>query len=163
MTDEAQAPLRGVMQVAYVTADMARAQRKFGEIYGIGEFFEIKNLSYQARDGDLVVNIALSYVGPVQIEIIEPIGGTSTFYSAFLPEPPQVARFHHVNWFFENEQDFESKKASLSALGKSFPVDVQVAGANVFYCDIRDDLGHYLEAVAPIGDEPLVDMPIPRF
>lgn len=155
-------PLPGFYQVAYVTADFDRALSAFEKTHGIKRFLEMRDLHYQTGpDRKAHCNIALAYVGGVEIEVINPLGGDVQLYRDFLPAEGGV-RFHHIAKLFDTEDEFERHLESLRQEGRRLPIIGSNQGvARYFYGDYRAELGHYLEFIyfSPPGREFLATIP----
>ena len=81
------APYDGLYQVAYVTNDFERALKQFGDTHRIAQFMQLPKLSYVTGPGrEAVCNIALAYVGAIEIEVIEPLEGDVQLYRDYLPK-----------------------------------------------------------------------------
>ena len=72
--------------------DLETAVEQYWTLFGIGpwHFYTygkplIKEMSYQGRPAEYKMRIALSYLGPLRIELIEPLAG-DTVYADFVAE-----------------------------------------------------------------------------
>jgi hypothetical protein len=88
-----------VRQVGYIVADVRRAIEDFMTTMGIGPFFTmpeypVANYEFRGQRSEPVVSVAISYSGPLQIELIQPLGDTPSLYRelslARLPGPHYV-------------------------------------------------------------------------
>jgi hypothetical protein len=74
-----------VRQVGYIVADVNRAMQEFLATLGVGPFFTLPeypvlNYEREGRRSDPVVSVAVTYSGPVQIELIQPLGDAPSLY-----------------------------------------------------------------------------------
>ena len=90
MTDEKRFLLpflnNGVGQVALVVKDLDKTVKQYHEVFGIGPWhfytYEkplVKKMSYHGRPSDHGMRIALSYFGPMRVELIEIKHGDSVY------------------------------------------------------------------------------------
>ena len=82
----------GIAQIALVVKDLDKTVENYWKIFGIGPWhfytYEkpfVKNMTYMGEDADYSMRIALSYFGPMRIELIEVIEGNS-IYKDFVEE-----------------------------------------------------------------------------
>ncbi len=131
-------------QNAYVTRDLDAARIKLkarADIRHESSFegsIAIKTLS---GDATMENKLAFLWIGDLQIELIQPIGGLVDFYREFLPADDRLA-FHHSCMRVDDWEDFRAKVDTqpypLVFEGSSGPL-------RFLYLDAREDLGHYLE------------------
>lgn len=142
-------PFPGYYQVAYVTTDLDRAMKLFGETHGLHRYFEMRDLRYKTGPGrEAHCDIALAYLGATEIEIIQPLDGDVQLYRDFLPADGFGVRFHHLCKLFETEAGFDAQIAAYEKRGMKFPIMGSAPGnSRYFYCDFRAELGHYLEGI----------------
>ena len=80
MSKASDAPYDGLYQVAYVTNDFERALRQFGDTHRIAQFMQLPKMRYGTGPGrEAVCNIALAYVGAIEIEVISRSKATCSF------------------------------------------------------------------------------------
>lgn len=144
------APYKGFLQIAYVTTDIDRALSQFAAKYGVPSWLQLRNLEIETgKDRSCRAHVALSYVGPTQLEVIQPLGGDDTVYRHGLPEQGYAVRLNHLAQLIESEAEFEAIHDEVVA--KGIPVAIYGTGgggtARYFYTDHRESLGHYLEHV----------------
>mgnify|MGYP001036289191 CR=1 FL=1 len=82
----------GVAQVAIVVKDLDRAVQQWWELFGIGpwHFYTYgkplgQKMSYHGKPVEYEMRLALSYIGKLRVELIEPVGGP-TVYADFVKE-----------------------------------------------------------------------------
>ena len=138
-------------QVAYVTNDLVAAMDLIKAEYGAPGFFKLSNIQPgEDPSGKPVLKIAMTVIGGVEIELIEPVGDTAPIFRDVLPEGDDLAiRFHHVaeriggpiaNW-----------DAHLSSIDQARHPVVFDGGVGdmlrYIYTDERAFLGHFVEHV----------------
>jgi len=159
-------PYPGFFQVAYVTRDIERAQSLFSQTHGAHRFMEMRDIHYETGPGRQAhCHVALAYVGAIEIELIQPIDGDVQIYRDGLPdEAGPVVRFHHLCRRFDTLAAYQTQLDGYRAAGRALPIVGKAEGiGSYFYCDLRDELGHYLEGI--YFDEGAADWlaSIPRF
>jgi len=91
-----------LIHIGWVTKNLEDARRGF-EILGIGPFRvlhpEYQEKSYLGQKGDFEMKFALASLGPIEIELIEPLGGKSV-YNDFLEKTG--GGFHHLAYEVSN-------------------------------------------------------------
>src|SRR3546814_21000921 len=85
-------------QVAYVTNDLDAAMELFKREYEAPGFFAFSNVDTGPhKPGDPQLRIALTRVGDVEVELIEPRGDTAAMYKDFMPGGDELSiSIHHV-------------------------------------------------------------------
>lgn len=138
-------------QIAYVTNDIDAAIRLFERDYGAPGFYVFSNVGTgTTKPGDPELKIALSNVGGVEIEIIEPIGDTAPLFKDVLKPGPELdIRFHHVCIRIDGPLSAWDAHATSIDHDKHPIVFSGSLGNDLrfFYTDERSRLGHYVEHV----------------
>jgi hypothetical protein len=85
--------------------------------------------------------LAFIWVGDLQYELIQPVGGAVDLYEAGLPDGDGLA-FHHVCMRVADWEEFRPRVRR-----QPFPVVLEGErdGLRFLYLDAREFLGHYLE------------------
>ena len=121
----------GIRQIALVVEDLDKAVEHYTKLLGIGpwEFYTygkplVKQMSYRGKPADYRMRIAFTQMGPMQIELIQPLSGEN-IYSDYVAE--HGYRLHHIAVAVD---DMESALAQAEAAGiamiqdgKGFGVD----------------------------------------
>jgi hypothetical protein len=140
---------RNVMQLAYVTEDLATAVDYFEKTLGTVK----ARTTYKSSMGGVVVvdgataqewviDVAMVNAGATNFELIQPISGSVELYRAAI-RPGVPASFHHVGYRIP---DFDEATEIITASGKTWSQYGQLAGALRFgYVDMTAELGHYVE------------------
>ena len=145
--------LRGHHQNAYVTHDLDRAVGLMSKRFGIEKFDRMDpdmTIRTSAGDRPLRVRVASTWVGGLNIEIIEPVSGYVDHYVSMLPTDRADAtpRFHHMSFRRNDEAQMRAEVARLG-LPLAFEGPVTIKGAVppliFMYVDARATVGHYIE------------------
>jgi methylmalonyl-CoA/ethylmalonyl-CoA epimerase len=142
----------GVAQVALVVEDLDRAVEAYWKMFGIGPWHIytygkplVKRMTYRGQPGEYRMRIALSYVGPLRIELIEMLEG-DTIYADFVAE--HGYGLHHLGVLVE---DMEVAIAQANAAG--FEVIQDGAGfgldgdGHYAYLDTEREIGTTIELI----------------
>jgi hypothetical protein len=134
---------RNHFQHGYVVRNLEKAMAPFRERCGIGKW-QVMPLPA----GSPVRAIALAYVQNVMIELIEAVADHETIYRRFIPESESAARFHHLGYLLEREEDYLATVAQFDAAG--WPSAYAGRSGEILdfqYADTVAQLGHYCELV----------------
>ncbi len=100
---------KGVAQVALVVEDLDQAVEQWWQLFGIGpwHFYTygkplVKEMSYRGKPADYAMRLALSWIGPLRIELIE-AGKGSTVYADFVKQHGYGV--HHFGVLVEDMRD----------------------------------------------------------
>ena len=136
----------GVAQIGFVVKDLEAEVEQYWKAFGIGpwHFYTygpplVKRMSYRGKPTSYRMRIALSNIGPLRIELIQPLEG-DTVYSEFVKQ--HGYGIHHLGLLVSNMKDAMEKAA---AAGLEMTMDGSGFGL--------DGDGHYayLETEALIG------------
>jgi hypothetical protein len=141
--------LQGHYQNAYVTHDLDRAIDIIDGRYGAHDYLRFApEMVLQTPEGEksIKVKVAATWVGSLQIELIEPVSGFVDPYLACLPQDKTdaVPRFHHISL---RREDADAMRAEARQLGLPFVCEGGIPDLTYIYLDARQTLGHYLEFV----------------
>lgn len=91
--------------------------------------------------GEQTCKLGFVWVGDLQYELIQPIGGDVGIYSDVLPEDDGL-KFHHVCMRVNDWDDFRARAAA-----GAHPIVLEGGHDHLrfLYLDMRDTLGHYCE------------------
>ncbi len=137
MTDQELPFLKdGIAQVALIVEDLEVAAENYWKLFGIGpwHFYTygkplVKRMTYHGEPSEYKMRIALSYLGPLRIELIELMEG-DTVYADFVKEHGYGV--HHFGVLVE---DMQAALAEAKAAGLTMTQDGAGFG--------RDGDGHY--------------------
>jgi methylmalonyl-CoA/ethylmalonyl-CoA epimerase len=142
----------GIAQVAIVVPDLERAVERYWHLFGIGpwRFYTygkplVKRMSYHGQQSEYRMRIALSYLGPLRIELIEPLDG-DTVYADFVREHGYGV--HHFGLLVADmgEALREAEVAGLEMIqdGSGFGLE---GDGHYAYLDTEDEIGVMLELI----------------
>ena len=142
----------GIAQVAILVEDLEKTVENYWHLFGIGpwHFYTygrplVKELTYHGQPADYRMRIALSYIGPLRIELIEAKEGDS-IYADFIREHGYGV--HHFGILVEAMAN-ELTKANAAGLrmiqdGSGFGLD---GDGHYAYLDTEQLLGVTLELI----------------
>lgn len=143
---------KGVAQVALVVEDLDKTVENYWKLFGIGpwHFYTygkplVKKMSYRGQPGEYKMRVALSYLGPLRIELIEIVEG-DTIYAEFVKEHGYGV--HHLGVLVEDMQAAiaEAEAAGLLMIqdGSGFGAD---ADGHYAYFETEDKIGTTIELI----------------
>jgi hypothetical protein len=137
----------GLGQMCYVVRDLEDAVEQWTAVYGAGPFFvgefEVSGQHYRGTPIVSHVRVGVSFCGPINIELLEPLGAGPTLFHETLEQ--RGAGLHH---FWRRSEDFDREIKRYATLG--FPV---VAGGNwpavgrTAFVDTRSAVGAFTEVL----------------
>jgi hypothetical protein len=142
----------GVAQVGLVVRDLDHIVECYWKQYGIGpwHFYTyrkplVKQMTYHGEPADYAMRIALAWIGPLRIELIEMAGGDSV-YADFVRE-----HGYGVHHFGVLVDDMDAALAQAAAAGLTMTMDGagfgQDGDGHYAYLDTEKDLGTTLELI----------------
>jgi len=151
-------------QIAYLVDDVHAAMAEFGEKYGIAKWHVMDMLAMHG-EGSPSRYLALAWTDEgLMVELIEPIEDVPSIYSGWRKDSGQAARFHHLGFLVDNDEEFAAIKRQLAEAG--CPVATEGAAGNVLqyaYIDTTKALGHYYELIYLKGEgKTLFFAPVPH-
>ena len=116
---------QGVYQIGFVVPDIRKGMDFFKGKLGVPEFLfiekpELQDETYLGKPAPLRLHLAFGWCGDVQIELVQPIAGVST-YSKFLDHNPQGGMHHYgieVPNYAEGVKGMEARGYSLVQGGR---------------------------------------------
>jgi catechol 2,3-dioxygenase-like lactoylglutathione lyase family enzyme len=136
-----------VFQIAYVVPDLHAAIRFFKEKLGVADFmvwenFMLQDQIYNGAPGDHSQSIAFGFAGQMQIELIQPISGVSS-YSEYLARNPKGG-IQHLGILAD---DFDAAVAGMTARGCAVVQSGRNGETRLAYFDTDRDIGVLTEIV----------------
>jgi hypothetical protein len=138
-----------VDQAGYIVDDVFAAMTHWQRHGGAGPFF-LHRISGDEGPGRSLYRgqpyrfqglIALSFVGDLQIELIQQTNDTASVYTETLKRCGPG--FHHFKWRFD---DYDAACARFAEQGIALAWEVEVPGiTRVAYWDMVAQLGHFIE------------------
>jgi hypothetical protein len=98
--------------------------------------------------GSLVDGMAFAWVKGVMLELIavDPENALPV-YQQHIPERTDQARFHHLGFRFDTEEEYNGRVAQAAADGFGEAFFLDYGGILAYYADSYGQLGHYTEFV----------------
>ena len=142
----------GITQVCLIVEDLDKAVENYWKLFGIGpwHFYTygrplVKNMTYRGKSSEYKMRLALSYIGPLRIELIQLLEG-DTIYDDFVKEHGYGV--HHFGMLVE---DMEAALAQAEANGLTMIQDGSGFGldgdGHYAYLDTEDDIGVTIELI----------------
>jgi hypothetical protein len=142
----------GVAQVALVVENLDETVESYWRLFGIGpwHFYTygkplVKRMSYRGKESEYRMRIALSYLGPLRIELIE-AGEGDTVYADFVRE-----HGYGVHHFGVLVQDMEAAISEAESAGLEMTQDGAGFGrdgdGHYAYLDTEDKIGVTIELI----------------
>ena len=156
MSGELKLPLpflnKGVAQIGMVVKDLDQTVEDYWKTFNIGpwHFYTygkpmLKQMSYHGQPADYKMRLALSYFGPMRIELIEVKEG-STVYEDFIRSRGYGVQ--HLGLLVENMEESlaQAKAAGIAMMmdGSGFGLD---GDGHYAYLDTEDRFGIMLELI----------------
>jgi methylmalonyl-CoA/ethylmalonyl-CoA epimerase len=136
-----------VFQIGFVVPDIHAAMAFFKEKLGVPEFLFIENPSlqdqtYLGKPVDQHQHLAFGYCGEMQIELIQPLSGVSS-YSTFLERNPQGGMQHYGI----DVADYDQAVKDMSARGFTLIQSGRNGETRFGYFDTTHVIGTLTEVV----------------
>ncbi|MEN6536260.1 MAG: VOC family protein [Bryobacteraceae bacterium] len=116
---ESTVKLGRAVQIGIVVPDLDQTTRVLGEVFGIGPFHFIEwpnrpdsKYYFRGRQEAIKIRQAFAQVGPLELELIQPLEGERNAYKQFLDE--KGGGIHHI--LFET-QDMDHDVSLLNGVG----------------------------------------------
>jgi hypothetical protein len=148
---------RNHFQIGYVVRDANKAAAYLREKFGIVKW-QIRRMPESAPSSAL----GFAYVQQMMIELVEARPSQDTIFRDWLPRSDSAARFHHLGYMIENEEQWRETVGQFEVAG----VPTAFAGSagdllDYHYADTVAHLGHYCELVRlkPAGRDYFAKVP----
>jgi catechol 2,3-dioxygenase-like lactoylglutathione lyase family enzyme len=138
------------VQIAWVTRDIESTEQALTTMLGAKKWVRMADVhfapdtcTHRGEPADFVAHVSFSYAGDTQLELIQPVSGTSV-YSEFLDD--SGAGLHHVAVAAPDPESFTSALTEAKAYG--VPVlsqGVMPGGMQFAYLSAPDAAVPYLE------------------
>ncbi|HEX4190483.1 MAG TPA: VOC family protein [Marmoricola sp.] len=144
-----------VSQIAWVTADIDATEKYLSAGFGAGNWTRMNDIRFAPEDcflrgepADFTIHVSIVYVGDLQLEVIQPVSGTS-IYSEFLEA--KGPGLHHICFDVE---DMTEAMAGVAALGLTVHQNGSMMGGamDFAYVDGTSAGVPYIE-IARIGED----------
>jgi catechol 2,3-dioxygenase-like lactoylglutathione lyase family enzyme len=114
-------PVQSPTQIAWVTSDLDATETALTGLLGVRKWVRIPEVhfapdscSYRGEPADFVASISLSYLGDMQLELIQPVSGEN-IYSEFLRD--SEPGLHHICMEAESPEQFDAALADAANHG----------------------------------------------
>ena len=145
-------PIREVAQICLIVRDLDKAVENYWNIFGIGpwHFYTygkplVKRMTRNGKPCEYKMRVALSNIGPLRIELIEPLEG-DTVYSEFVEQHGYGV--HHLGVLTDNMSESleEARRAGFTMTqdGAGFGPDDD---GHYAYLDTEDSIGTTIELI----------------
>jgi methylmalonyl-CoA/ethylmalonyl-CoA epimerase len=143
----------GVAQIAMVVRNLEETVESYWNLFGIGpwHFYTyarplVKKMSYHGKPADLTFRVALSYFGPMRIELIEIKEGEDSIYAEFIARHGYGVQ--HLGLLVEDMQEAlsQAKAAGIDMIqdGSGFGL---LGDGHYAYLDTEKLIGVTLELI----------------
>ncbi len=117
---------RKIMQIGIVVNDLEKAVKQYHKILGTGPWDvykyappEMRDSTYRGKPSDWSILAAFTWLGNIQLEIIQPLKGPSIYYEHL---EKRGEGLHHIKEYVDDCQevikDFKQKGISVIQSGK---------------------------------------------
>jgi methylmalonyl-CoA/ethylmalonyl-CoA epimerase len=143
---------KGIAQVAIIVPNLEEAVENYWKLFGIGDwhFYTygrplVKRMTYHGEPTEYKMRVALSYFGPMRVELIEMVEG-DTVYADFVEEHGYGV--HHFGVLVDSMEEAlaEAEAAGIKMImdGAGFGLD---GDGHYAYLDTEDNIGVTLELI----------------
>lgn len=142
----------GIAQVCLIVKNLEEAVENYWKLFGIGPWhfytYEkplVKDMTYHGKPADYKMRVALSYMGPLRIELIEMLEG-DTVYKEFVEKHGYGV--HHFGVLVEDMKEAiaqaEANGLEMTQDGAGFGLDND---GHYAYLDTEDKIGVTIELI----------------
>ena len=142
-------------QVGIVVRNLEESMRHYQDVLGIGPWqvldidsTMLADMSYRGRPTQHRFRIALTKVGPIQLELLQPVDG-DTIYSDFLKEHGEG--MHHLGHV--RVENLDEAVQTFERYGFACVQSGRFGSGGYAYIDMSMTLGTIIELVQPSGRE----------
>lgn len=143
---------KGIAQVAIIVPNLEEAVENYWKLFGIGNWHLytygrplVKKMTYHGEPTEYKMRVALSYFGPMRVELIEMVEG-DTVYADFVKEHGYGV--HHFGVLVDSMEEAlaEAEAAGIKMImdGAGFGLD---GDGHYAYLDTEDKIGVTLELI----------------
>lgn len=144
---------RAIVQVGFVVRDIERAIAAFSRLFGapepeiiVTDPHESARTQYRGEPTEARAKLAFFPMGPVSLELIEPVGGPSTWQEFLDEHGPGI---HHIALMAKGT---DQVVASLCQKGASLAQGGYYTGGRYTYLDTDPELGFVLELLENLDE-----------
>jgi catechol 2,3-dioxygenase-like lactoylglutathione lyase family enzyme len=150
-------PVESPVQIAWVTRDLDATETALTGLLGVKKWIRMPEVhfapdacSYYEEPADFVASISLSYLGEIQLELIQPVRGPN-IYSDFLRD--SGPGLHHICVEADNAEHFAAMVAAATAHGATVAQQGVMPGGIRFAYVSAPHAGVPFIEIAHISDE----------
>ena len=153
--------IKQILQIGMVVKDLQKAMEHYWEIFGIGPWHiytfqppAVTNMTFRGQPVVYTMKLALTQIGNIQWELIQPLTGPST-YKEFLEQKGEG--IHHVAC---DVGDYDQAVAAMAKHG----IGILMSGSTELYTFAYMDTEKYLGTIIEIYKPPrgTFEMPAPE-
>jgi catechol 2,3-dioxygenase-like lactoylglutathione lyase family enzyme len=108
-------------QIAWVTTDLDATETALTGLLGVRKWVRIPDVhfapdtcSYQGKPADFLASISLSYLGDMQLELIQPVSGENIYSDFLAVAGPGL---HHICMAADSPEQFDAALADAAERG----------------------------------------------
>ncbi len=141
-------PDDGIMQMAYVVADIEAAIQSWIDNLGVGPWFLLDRFTgddpvYRGQPAQGSAKLAMSFAGHMNVELIQPNDDLPSVYNEHI-----AVKGHGFHHFGMATDDYPADKAKYLAMGYELAFEAGVpTGGKVGYLDTNGALPGYIELI----------------
>lgn len=146
MASEEKVEIKQVLQVGVVVKDLQKAMERYWNIFGIGPWHvytfqppAVTNMTFRGKPVVYTMKLALTQIGNIQWELIEPLTGPSA-YKEFLEQ-----RGEGVQHIACDVGDYDQAVATMAKHGIGILMSGSTPADSYAYMDTEETLGIALE------------------
>ena len=136
-----------VFQICWVVDDLDAAEQQLTEQFGVAKFMRLNDVRFtpetstlRGAPADYSINLSLGYAGEQQLELIQPVSGTSLYFEHLEKHGPGL---HHVAWM---PADYDAALRSAVTSGADVEQEGTMADAGMRFAYLAGGpLGSHIE------------------
>jgi methylmalonyl-CoA/ethylmalonyl-CoA epimerase len=160
MANAEKVEIKQVLQIGMVVKDLQKTMKQYWEIFGIGPWHiytfqppAVTNMTFRGKPATYTMKLALTQIGNIQWELIQPLTGPSTYHE-FLEQRGEG--IHHVAC---DIGDYDQTVAIMAKYGIGILMSGSTPADSYAYMDTEEALGTVLEIYKRSAD---FEMPPPE-
>ena len=150
------AKLGPIDQIGYLTVDLDAAVARWTRQLGVGPWTLFRNVAlngkYREQPTRVTIDVALSYQGAVQIELIQPTNEAPSPYRG--SDGAVLQGIHHVAWVVD---DIDRELARFAEVGLTPAFTASNPATRVAYLAPEGGAGVYYELIEGTGMRAMID------
>jgi len=148
-------------QSCYVTTDIERAEKHFGQRYGIPNWLRMYDLPLTTLDDEpFGLHLSQALVGDTCLELIQPFSGADQLFRHGLPEGAGFTmRLHHHGMLIHDEAEWQNLEETVAEENFRPVWRTSRPEVRVLFIDTYAELGHYIEYLYYFDKETIEHIP----